>query len=154
MGYSTSYQGKFGFKNEITVTQLAYLKTILDENLKDLLVVNAANEFLKSLGSDPIRYTCLELSDDFMSVEWDGCEKFNDIDSSLNFITFIMRRQFEDFSFSGSCLAQGENLGDIWKCFIDEKGIARRAEISLENFSEKKPSKVFCPHCGGSFEYQ
>ncbi len=148
MGYSTAYKGKFGFKNELTFPQLAVLKTILDESTNKELVAEA-NAFVRSLGGDPVRYLCLQLSKDQKHVEWDGGEKFNDIENSLNFLTFVMRKYYEDFSLTGFCLAQGEEVGDIWRCYINKDGIAIREDISLESFT-KKPVK--CPHCGESFE--
>jgi hypothetical protein len=149
MGYSTSYEGKFGFRNELTFTQLAVLKTVIAEETDEELV-NEANAYVKGLGGDTVRCLCLELSKDQKHIEWDGCEKFNDIENSLNFLTFIMRKHFEDFSLTGSCLAQGESVGDIWRCYINDLGVAIREDISLESFAKKT---IQCPHCGESFEH-
>ena len=79
MGYTTEFEGELKFKKELTVSQLAYLKTFLGQDIRDLKLEKDDDEYWYHID--------LELTDDFTGLRWDGAEKTYGLNSIVNFIT-------------------------------------------------------------------
>jgi hypothetical protein len=135
MGYTTTFDGILKFKNELKSSELAYLKTLFDEDCRDHPEWNARDLY----------YIQWELSDDFSGIQWDGSEKFYGSVETVNLIIRLMNEKFDNgFGFIGELICQGESYDDRWKLSCDGTN-AKRIDIVLSG------KKVECPHCGEEF---
>lgn len=134
MGYSTEFRGEFKFTKELTATQLAKLKSYLDEDCRDHPEWNVPDLY----------YVNLELLDDFSGITWNGAEKTDDLTDYLNLIINGMKEIMSDFGLKGKMLCQGENIEDRYEIVIKD-GLAVHIDT--------KPSgaKIICPHCEEEF---
>jgi hypothetical protein len=87
----------------------------------------------------------LELNKDFNGVKWNGAEKTYDLVEKINFVIKNMKKNHSEFGLTGELLAQGEDVGDVWR-LVMENNVAYEKKIDL---SHKK--KVTCPHCEEEF---
>jgi len=136
MGYSTELRGELKFKNELTASQLAKVKTFLGEDGREH----------PEWGKPDLDYIDLELLDDFTGLKWSGAEKTYGMVDGVNLIITEMKKAYPDFELEGKFLAQGENIEDRWELVI-ENGVAVKKELSLDG------KKIECPHCGEVFIY-
>lgn len=134
MGYTTNFEGEFKFKEELTGSQLAKIKSFLGEDCRDH----------PEWGRTDLTYIDLELLEDFSGLKWDGSEKTYDLVDKINLIIIEMRKEIPDFDLTGKMSAQGEEIDDKYEIIIKD-GLAVQVDI--------KPSgtKVLCPHCKESF---
>lgn len=134
MGYTTNFEGEFKFKEELTGSQLAKIKSFLGEDCRDH----------PEWGRTDLTYIDLELLEDFSGLKWDGSEKTYDLVDKINLIIIEMRKEIPDFDLTGKMSAQGEEIDDKYEIIIKD-GLAVQVDI--------KPSgtKVLCPHCEESF---
>jgi len=136
MGYSTKFNGELKFVNELTVSQLSKVKSFCGEDCRE------HPEWLEAEG---LYYIDLELTDDFTGLRWDFSEKTCDMEKLVNVIVLNMRQEYPEFSITGEMLAQGEEVGDIWKVATAD-GLAFRQDIHVHG------DRVICPYCEGVFE--
>jgi hypothetical protein len=118
MGYSTDFDGALHFATEPTVSQIAHLRGILGEDVRDHAHWPKTQDFF---------YIDLELTDDLMGVQWNGAEKTGGLCEQVNYVTTLMRQKWPDFAFAGKLDAQGEERGDAWQLVIDASGVAKVA---------------------------
>ncbi len=135
MGYTTEFEGTLKFITPMTGESLAYLNEILGCDPDD------KPEFKRSAELSYIQY---ELTKDFTGIKWDGGEKFYHAENACNFIIENMKEKYPDFGLEGELLAQGEEVGDVWKLAIVD-GKAVRLEVIMSG------QKVTCPHCDEAF---
>ena len=126
MGYTTEFQGELEFTNELTATQLAEVKKFLGEDCREH----------PEWDSDGMTWIDLEFTDDFSGLQWDGGEKTYDLVEKVNMIIRIMNEKHSNFGLKGELLAQGEEMGDIWKLKI-EGGIAVEVRETEEDVKLK-----------------
>jgi len=135
MGYSTSFTGQLSFTKELKASELAELRKFLEEDCRDHPEWKATH----------LSYIDLQLTKDFTGIEWNGAEKTYDLVEKINVVIEQMRKRFPDFELTGTLLAQGEEIGDVWKLVIENNEAVER-KIDL---SHKK--KIKCPHCEEEF---
>jgi hypothetical protein len=75
----------------------------------------------------------LELTSDKLGLMWDGCERGVDPTSLQEAINEI-RADIPDFELCGELLAQGEEIGDLWKIVVD--GHIVKELIAVVTFKE------------------
>jgi hypothetical protein len=136
MGYNTDFKGSIKISAQSTLDQIKELKKFFGEDVRnhpDWVPPEMKNEYLT--------YINLEFSDDY-EIQWDGSEKTYNMVEMINLIRWNMGKKFLGFSFSGSMLAQGEEIGDVWQLVFDENGTAVKKEIEM-------PGEIIeCPECG------
>lgn len=135
MGYITTFTGQLKFKNELTTSALAKLKTFLGEDVRDHQEWDAEGSYID-----------LRITDDFSGIEWDDeTEKNDGMVSHVNLIINEMKKDFPNFELEGQLLAQGEDPKDQW-VLIAEKGLAyeKKLEIACKF--------VTCPNCEHEFQ--
>lgn len=135
MGYSTSFSGELLFTTEPKASELAELNKFLGEDCRQH----------PEWGNTSLSYIDLKLSKDFSGLEWDGSEKTYDLVDKVNLLIENMQKKYPHFGLSGELLAQGEEIGDIWRLVI-KNNTAEEVRVDL---SHKK--KVTCPHCSEDF---
>lgn len=134
MGYSTDFDGTLEFTKEPTASQLATIKSYFGEDFRDH----------PEWGHDGY-YIDLELSSDFLGIQWDGSEKTYDMIGTINFIIREMKKMDPDLGLTGSLHAQGEDFDDRYDIVIGDDGFAHKKEII------RTGTKVQCPHCEQHF---
>lgn len=135
MGYTTDFTGKLAFTNEPKASELAELNKFLGEDCRQH----------PEWGNTSLSYIDLKLSKDFSGLEWDGSEKTYDLVDKVNLLIENMQKKYPHFGLSGELLAQGEEIGDIWRLVV-KNNTAEEVRVDL---SHKK--KVTCPHCSEDF---
>ena len=121
MGYNTSFTGTLKFRIELKASDLAYLQKFLGEDARDHEDW-PKTEWYSKLPS----FIDLELTPEFDGLQWNGAEKTYQMVEQVNYIISL------GFPLEGELLAQGEEVGDVWKLVIGEDGIAAAVELSLE----------------------
>jgi len=148
MGYSTKFDGILKFNQELTGSQLAILNEILGQDIRELSE-EVRNAII--VGKDPSFYHInLELTKDFSGVKWNEMEKTSGMVDIVNSVIQWMRLQTkgcENFSFTGSLHAQGDDAEDRWDLAMVD-GVAKRLETPPPG------EKIECPCCGESFYYK
>lgn len=61
----------------------------------------------------------LELTNNNVGLTWDGSEKSVGMDDKLNYISKYMRNKYPNFQLIGKMIAQGEEVGDVYKIVMD-----------------------------------
>ncbi len=123
MGYTTQFDGSLKFNREMTEPELAFIKSMF------WLEGDYSAPWIHPHGKP--HYIQLELTKDNDGIQWDGSEKFYDAVEAVNFIIDNAKRQITDFALSGQLLAQGEEVGDIWRLKIDGDGFAKRVNVKV-----------------------
>lgn len=141
MGYSTHYEGVLKFTCEMNGNDFARLSSYLGEDVKH------HPEWGVEGGLGYEYYIKLELADDFSGVQWDESEKTDGMVEVINFLIDEMRKTKPDFGFEGEMLAQGEDVGDVWRLVIVD-GRAKAVDVIL------KKEDIVCPNCGYRHEMQ
>ena len=150
MGYSTDFTGELKFKNELTASQLAKLKTLLGNDRREIGFEDD-NEVYES--SDDYWYHIdLELNDDFSGIKWNGAEKTYGLDSIVNFIIRVMKKEWDNFELVGVLSAQGEDAGDRWDLVMEDgKATRKEYKMVLKECTcpkcDEKITKVRCYEC-------
>lgn len=135
MGYSTQFEGELKFTTDLKASELAELSKFLGADCREH----------PEWGASELSYIDLELTDDFSGLKWDGSEKTYELVEKINLVIENMQKKYPDFGLTGELLAQGEEVGDIWKLSM-ENNIAHQREIKFES---KK--LITCPHCEEKF---
>lgn len=138
MGYTTNFNGCLKFKKEISIKELIRIQQILGEEIdkKDAAEFKTDNHFI---------YVDLSINTDYDGIEWDGSEKSYYFEEQVNFVIQYMRKEFPDFGLTGEIMAQGEEIGDVWKLYIGDDGFAHKKELKVDGLVE-------CPDCGHKFK--
>jgi hypothetical protein len=136
MGYNTDFEGELKFTRELTIDELRTVAEILQEDDAEKLA--AATGYSPQAG-DGYSWINLVLTPDFTGIKWNGGEKTYYMETSLNIVLHAIRQGIPDLSLSGSFLAQGEDIGDLYGIEIKD-GRAVLVEV-------KKPPMMKCPHC-------
>jgi hypothetical protein len=102
MGYTTKFKGRLLFNKAITSEELLLLLSFLGEDVPG------------------VGWIDLRLTAGMDGLEWDGSEKTYDLPEKVNFLIAQMRNKYPDFGLSGSLLAQGEEVGDVWKLVVED----------------------------------
>lgn len=140
MGYSTDFKGQLSFTKELTASQLAYLNTILGENVRD----HVADWRQKTNEGYQLYYMDLKLTDDFSGIEWNGAEKTGSMPYLVNIVIDCMQDKWSDFGLEGELHTQGEDFDDRWTLQM-ENGRAVEKKVVIEG------TIVECPHCEKKF---
>lgn len=142
MGYTTKFSGVLKFTAALNEEQNTFLRSMFsldsDSCMKDGWICPHGEP----------AYIQLCLSPALDGIQWDYSEKFYNATEAVNFIIDNMRRIMPEFGLSGELLAQGEEVGDVWKLAIGEDGFAHHVEIPLSG------QKIKCPHCHAEFILQ
>lgn len=138
MGYSTSFKGELKFKKELTASQLAFLKTFLGADRREIGFADDCDAYVSK--DEYWDHIDLELLDDFSGLKWNGAEKTYGLEYIINFITKHMRNKYNDFDLIGSLSAQGEEAEDRYVIDMEE-GIAIKKELNV------KCKEITCPNC-------
>jgi hypothetical protein len=141
MGYSTDFEGTLTFAHEATAPQLAALNAMFGKDFRDHPEWTPERDEYGHYDPD----IKLKLADDFSGIQWNGWEKAYRLDLSVNVVTNEMRKTWPDFTLAGELMAQGEDIEDRWRLYIDENGMAQREELALVG------KLVTCPLCEGRF---
>lgn len=136
MGYSTDFYGTLKFTEDLTGSQLAYLKTFFGEDPGD------HPEWIKP--DSNYGYLQYELTKDFSGIEWDGSEKFYYAVEACNLIIANMKAKYPLFGLTGSLEARGEEVGDVWTLAIID---GKAKHVDRLNVGDT----VTCPHCQEKF---
>lgn len=137
MGYTTEFEGVLKFKHEISVPQVAKLNEFFGEDPND-------HPEWKRREGDKYSYLQYELTKDMTGIKWDGNEKFYYAVEAINLIIDNMKAEFPEFELQGELLAQGEELGDVWKLEIVDGQATRKDIVMAGEIYE-------CPHCDEQF---
>lgn len=135
MGYTTIFQGELKFVNELSASELAYMKQYLGEDCRD------HPEWKKTLDN---YYVDLEFNDDFSGIRHNDAEKTYNMVEVINFIINEMKKKKPDFMLVGKMLAQGEDIDDRWELIIKD---GEAISIDLPHTG----TKITCPQCGEEF---
>jgi hypothetical protein len=135
MGYTTKFLGSLKFTGELTATQLAHLKKMLNEDCRDH----------PEWGATDLYYIDLELADDFSGLRWSGAEKTYSMEKLVNVVIREMRKRWPEFGLSGELEAQGEDHDDRWRLVIGADGMAAKVK------HPRLGQKVECPYCERTF---
>lgn len=120
MGYNTNFVGELRFAIEPTAAQLAALKEILGEDVRD------HDDWIVDTRTG-CTYIDLVLTDDFCGIRWDdSTEKTYGLEEAVNVVTRLMRQHWPEFRLVGHLNAQGEDFEDRWSLVIDADGWASR----------------------------
>lgn len=139
MGYSTQFVGVLKFAHEVTVPQLAALKDILGEDVRD------HPEWPKAPERAYLNYIDLQLTDDFSGLEWNDAEKTYGLEEAVNVVTALMRQKWPEFRLTGHLNAQGESFEDRWSLVLDAEGHATKQPVVI-------PGRIVtCPQCEEKF---
>lgn len=140
MGYNTRFTGTLKFTTELTVPMLKRLNEFFGEDPRE------HPEW--DLGRDS-GYIDLKLAPDYSGIQWDdGCEKTYFLEKSVALIIREMRKEWPQFSLTGSLLAQGEDVEDRWELLVDGTGGVRKKKLPIPG------TKVECPHCHRKFYHE
>lgn len=123
MGYSTQFAGELKFTAELNAEQRAKLEAMLGQDCRE------HPEWDDDQG---LTYIDLQMNDDGDGLEWDGSEKTYELVEKVNLVIREMRKAMPEFGLTGSMLAQGEDVGDVWELVIGPSGFAERREFQLE----------------------
>lgn len=134
MGYNTRFSGTLEFTEELSASQIVALKRLFGADMRD-------NPQYKSSG---LTYIDFEFTEDMKGLRHDGSEKSYDTVEKLNLLISHMQDLYPWFMLRGELLAQGEDVGDVWKVEIID-GKAVRTDVLLTG------KKVTCPDCGHNF---
>lgn len=123
MGYTTKFKGELKFAEPLTDEQHAFLRTICNED-------DPADCRDHDGWQEPGSYMAyIDLMDNGAGLVWSGAEKTYEMVACVNLVTRLMRERWPDFKLTGSMLAQGEEVGDLWRLKMDDAGTARREEV-------------------------
>lgn len=136
MGYTTQFKGVLKFAQPLSIEQLKALNEVLGEDCDKLKAFQ--------LPEEDYSYMQYEVTKDMSGIRWDGGEKFYYADNALNLLLRYMREQFPEFSLTGELMAQGEEVGDLWK-IVMEDGVATRKDMTPSG------TKITCPECDHTF---
>lgn len=132
MGYTTKFEGTLKFTSAPSAEELALLETFFGEDPDD------HPEWIKP--DEKYSYLQYDLARDKSGLKWDGGEKFYEATNALNLIIVNMQASFPHFGLTGSLLAQGEEVGDVWMlCMEDGKAVRREVAVSK--------LRIKCPRC-------
>lgn len=120
MGYTTKFSGTLKFKQELTPKHILILGTILGEDCRDHPSWQAQN----------LNYIDLNITHDYTGLQWNGGEKSYNMEGQINTVIRLMHSAGLDFVLEGALLAQGEEVGDVYK-IIMENNVAVVHEIKL-----------------------
>lgn len=143
MGYSTDFDGILKFKSTITGEQLAYLKSFLGKDRRDI-GLDGDEVYQNGKYGDYWYHIDYKISDDFSGIEHDGSEKSYQMEHIANFIIDKMKGKHPYFGLTGQLLAQGEEYDDRWFLRIVED---RAVKVDIPMLGDK----VSCPHCKVEF---
>lgn len=115
MGYNTDFSGVLRFKNDITVSNLKYLETVIQEDYRDHPEWQQYEQHFQELW---VSYFNLQVTSDLCGVEWDGSEKSYSMPSVIILLTHIMRERDPDFGLIGELRAVGEE-GEKYSIIVD-----------------------------------
>ena len=136
MGYHTEFEGELKFTSPLTSVGLARLSSFLGEDAR------AHADW----GPQEFSYVDLRITNTFDGIKWnEETEKTYYMVEQVNFIIDKMREGTPSFGLEGEMLAQGEEIGDVWRLVMDN-GRARRIEMTLPG------EAITCPHCGEEFQ--
>lgn len=140
MGHSTEYTGTLMFRDELTASQIAAANKIFGEDTRD----HAEWDKFRISGSY-MYHIHLDFNDDYTGILWDGGEKTNDLEESINLFLNVMEDIGKPVTLlDGEIFAQGEEATDrSWIQMRDN--VATIVEIIVTG------RKVECPHCGSDF---
>ena len=141
MGYTTDFEGTLTFAHEATAPQLAALNRMFGEDCREHPEWAQEND---DYGLS-LNYVSLKLADDFSGIQWSGMKKTYRMDLLVNVVTNEMRKTWPDFTLAGELMAQGEDIEDRWRLYIDAAGMAQREDLALVG------KLVTCPLCEGRF---
>jgi len=136
MGYTTEFEGVLEFTSPLTAEQELFMGTFLGELSSDVPEVVPYEKYRG--------YIQFDIAPDKSGIQWDGNEKFYDAELAAQTVILTMQKYFPDFGLEGELLAQGEEIGDIWKLAIVD-GKAVRIDIKLDGH-------VKCPECDHVFK--
>lgn len=142
MGYSTDFKGELKFKKELKATELAYLKTLLSKDRREIGFEDDSKVYESD--DEYWHHINLELTEDFSGLRWNYSEKTYDLNHIVNFVTKQMKKKFNDFELIGQLNAQGEDIEDRWTLLM-ENGVAKKIPVEI------KGKRIECPLCEQEF---
>lgn len=135
MGYSTDFEGTLFFTEELRATQIAFLDTIMDEDVRDHPEWGDCGDAV---------FIDLKFTADYDGLEWNGAENTYGMVDAVNLIIREMQKKWMHFGLSGFLNAQGEDMEDRWRLEMVD-GIAVKIPVAIDG------EKQTCPHCHKSF---
>lgn len=131
MGYNTEFTGILKITCNLTDSDLLVLRSMLGADVRE------HPEWRDKKG---LTYINLELTPSNIGLKWDGSEKTYGMEDAVNLIIREMREKRPDFGLWGEMLAQGEEIGDVWRLKIKD-GVAVKENVLTRNL------RNICPHC-------
>ena len=150
MGYTTNFDGKLKFKEELTASQIAMLDGFLGKDRREIGFAEDNDTY--ETDGEYWYHIDLEFTEDYAGLRWDGSEKTYGMDCIINFITKQMRNKFPKFELVGELNAQGEDADDRWKLImVDGKATKKELKIIYKEGvcpkCKEKINKVLCSEC-------
>jgi hypothetical protein len=110
MGYTTEFEGKFEFSRELTGEERQRLERVGDEDWR------------KVPNSDAPGYYCQWISEDGLTLEWDGNEKFYEY---IGWLEWLIKKFFEPrgIKLNGEVEWSGEEKGDVGKIIVEDNQV-------------------------------
>lgn len=121
MGYTTKFKGTLKFKELLTPKHILTLNAILGEDCHDHPLWNAGKN---------VNYIDLRLTNDLSGLEWNSAEKSHNMAGQINTVIKLMESAEVPIALEGGFLAQGEEVGDVYK-IVMENNIAVVHEIKI-----------------------
>lgn len=132
MSYKTKFSGELKFIKELSVKELAKVKSFLGQDCRQH----------PEWGGRDLYWIELEFLNDFSGLKWSETEGTSyGMVNCVNLIITNMRNEFSDFGLTGKLIAQGEDVDDRWMLVI-ENGMAVRKDSEMN---------IICPKCGHHF---
>ncbi len=131
MGYNTKFSGVLQFLPDVPIGAVKLLHDLIGE----------PGETITPSGYGA-HYIDIVIADDLTGIKWDEeCEKTYGMVETVNYLLDKVREQYPEFGLTGSLLARGEDIEDVWNLVIkDGKAVEVRVDLS-ESLST-------CPSCG------
>jgi len=134
MWYNTSFDWKLKFKKWLTVEWLAFLNTILWEDIRHH----------PEWTNNDLTYINLEVIKDLTWIIWNGSENTYDLDEKIELVIKLMTEKFPEFWLSWKLSAQWEEFDDKWVLIVEDNKVSTK-KLKLEW------DIIECPHCEEKF---
>lgn len=118
MGYTTNFNGLLEFTKPPTVEELRLIESISGEDSRDH----------EEWGKQDFYYLDLQVNDYITGIEHTDAEKSYGVVEQVNFLIKKVKEISPDFGLKGSLMAQGENVGDVWRLRIKD-GLAVQEDV-------------------------
>ncbi len=140
MGHTTQFKGELIFPAETTIGDIKVIEEMLERDVR---------EHPEWKCQFDLRYIDLEFDEKRTALRWSGAEKTYYMEDMVTFIiqrvnSYRIGSNKRPFTLLGNMLAQGEEVGDVWKLTVVD-GIGTKFPLVDDS------DIIICPHCNEKF---